>query len=296
MSYAKRIFNKAPLSIDEQLVLLQQRGLIINDREEAGLFLSTVGYYRLSAYFKPFQIENDSQHPFKTNVNFSTISRLYHFDRKLRLHILDAIERIEVAFRVAFSNNLATRYSAIWYTDASHFKNAQYHLAFMARVADALRNHDKPYIKHYFEQYDLPEYPPSWMLIECLSFGSWSKAYRNLLRRQDKKAIADVFGQPFIRLESWLQALTDLRNMCAHHERVWNRIFLNPPQDTPREPHQQRRFYQLAYAITHLLISISPDSQWQKGLFDLLSHNSLLPLTQMGFIQDWQNDKLWEIA
>lgn len=92
----KRIYNKAPLSFDEQLSLMKKRGLTVDNEEKAISYLKSISYYRLSAYFLPYQAEKDK---FNKGITFKQIIRTYTFDRELRLIIFDCIERIEVAIR-----------------------------------------------------------------------------------------------------------------------------------------------------------------------------------------------------
>lgn len=92
-------FNKPVIDVSQQLALLEQRGLIIKNPEKAAHYLEVISYFRLSAYMRPFQQPNDDQHRFYPQTEFKQIVALYAFDRELRLLLLDAIERIEVAIR-----------------------------------------------------------------------------------------------------------------------------------------------------------------------------------------------------
>ena len=115
MGKNKRIFSKKALAIDEQIEILSSRGLVIDDRESVFRYLSTVSYYRLSAYFKPFQLNNHPGHRFKPNITFDRIWQIYAFDRELRLHVSDALERIEIALRTALSDIMSIKYGNQWY-------------------------------------------------------------------------------------------------------------------------------------------------------------------------------------
>lgn len=92
-------YNKAPISLRDQVLSLKARGLIIKDEKRAESYLSNISYYRLRAYTYPFQDNNDPNHPFTVPVTIEEIIQLYVFDRKLRLLILDALEKIEIALR-----------------------------------------------------------------------------------------------------------------------------------------------------------------------------------------------------
>jgi len=90
-------YLKAALSFPDQLAQLQQRGLHVTDPDRALHWLRRVSYYRLSAYFLPFK----NGESFRPGTEFNDVAGLYIFDRKLRLLVLDAIERIEVALRTS---------------------------------------------------------------------------------------------------------------------------------------------------------------------------------------------------
>ena len=118
MSALPRIpFNKPPLNLREQFALLVARGLTVDDAEDATHYLTHVGYYRLSGYALPFQIggAGADRHNFKPGVTFDQVLDRYVFDRKLRLLVMDAVEKIEISVRAMLSNAMAARHGAHWY-------------------------------------------------------------------------------------------------------------------------------------------------------------------------------------
>ena len=288
MGNKKLKYTGKALTIPEQIQLLSDRGLVITDEKFANKCLSYVGFYRLYAYAKPL-LESHS------TATFNHIWDLYIFDRKLRILVLDAVERIEVAFRVSISEIMSIHYDPFWYTQASNFANVRWHLEFMEKVIKLAGHKNHALIKHYYDSYFHPEFPPSWMMIECLTFGTWSKAFNNLKSRKDKKGIAEKMGQPFKKLESWIKCLTDTRNLCAHHERLWNHTFTYSPHNVPHNKNQFQTFYQQAYIIVEFLKVISPDSDWKNKLKDLFYEYENLPFQQMGFQNAWQNDPFWDL-
>ncbi len=289
MKNAKLFYNSKPLTCEEQIALLQERGILVKDSQAAIQHLSSVGFYRLFSYVKPLLAI--SSHP----VDFDQAWDLYVFDRKIRLLLIDAIERIEVAFRVAISERMSIQYGSLWYNDPNQFSNLKRHADFIQEVAKLIKRKKHPLIKHYYETYSAPSLSPSWMLIECLTFGNCSKVFCNLKNRKDKKSIAEHFGQTFKTLGSWIVSLTELRNICAHHERVWNHVFHYPPKNAPSAPHQKEKFYQQSYIVIKLLQQISPHSDWQKKLKTLFEEHPKTPFYQMGFSENWQNDGFWKI-
>ncbi len=311
MADKKTNFNKPAIGLEQQLDLLIQRGLVVPDRAKALHYLRHIGYYRLSGYGLPFQKRGLAlpPHTFQDGVQFDTLLDLCIFDRELRLLAMDAIERIEVAARAAISNTLSERYGPHWYLDKGLFLRHRQHTKFLDEVKSQTRfqaqdgsvQHKKreTFIQHYFRKYHRPELPPSWMVAEILSIGTWSAVYSNLANRSDKKAICDPFPLSPRTFQSWLHAIAYLRNLCAHHSRLWNRRFTITPE-VPKEYQQYMNpnttFYAHA-AMLHILMNvIAPDSRWRHRLLELLQQHPDAPAAKMGFPEDWWKDTFWDIG
>src|SRR5690606_11449844 len=116
-------YNKPPVSVSDQIAKLKQRGLQIKDDALASRYLSNISYYRLRAYTYPYQDNNDPTHPFLGQVSFEDIMELYTFDRKLRLLIFDAVEKIEVALRTQIIHQWSLQYGSHWHLDQSLYKD-----------------------------------------------------------------------------------------------------------------------------------------------------------------------------
>ncbi|MDF1760860.1 MAG: Abi family protein [Coxiellaceae bacterium] len=294
-----RYFNKPSLSINEQIALLRNRGLTLDKPNAAFHFLKSIGYYRLMAYFKPFMVDDgNSELGFIPGVTFSHILQLYNFDRELRLLVTDALERIEVTLRVSISNTMSIQYGAHWYLDKKLFKRENRHKASLSEAYNHLKRSKEDFIKKYYILYDHPPQPPSWMLTECLSFGTISQIYNNIKARSCRKLIADHFKQHSETIKSWMRALTFTRNITAHHSRLWNRFFINTPKniDIPITFNRDKSpFIIQAYIIIQLMNAIAPGSHWKNRLLLLFEeHNNFIPFEQMGFDNHWHNNHLWD--
>lgn len=306
---SQKTFSKPPLSIDDQLTLLKNRGLNILDEAKAKHRLETVGYYRFSGYFAPFQTSNHRPHLFQENTTFERIWDVYVFDRELRLIFLDLLERIEIALRSAMTNHLSQKYGPLWYLSEECFSTKWIAVSqkskksprdyFINEIKGICQEKKEEFIKHYYTHYDQPPYPPSWMIMECLSFGKCTSLFRHLAKVSDKAAISKVFGYHPKVIESCLESLRYTRNICAHHSRLWNRWFvliskhMHAFGNVPTRP---RSLHQQLVIIEHLHESISPHSQWKTRLFELLiKHQTSLPFHLMGFQKDWQNDPFWKL-
>ncbi len=162
-------FAKPSLTLDQQLDLLNHRGLVVPDRERARRYLGFIGYYRLSGYMLRFQSggRGDRRHNFSDGVTFDDVLDDYVFDRRLRLLTMDALERIEVAVKAVIFNELAEQFGSHWYMDASVFRSRMAHRRFVDEVREATgaahsaSSHRRtPFLNHYFGKYDSPPLPP----------------------------------------------------------------------------------------------------------------------------------------
>ncbi|GAA4826326.1 Abi family protein [Tomitella cavernea] len=225
-------YAKPPLALDDLVDRLAQRGLDIPDRDRARRYLRHIGYYRLSPYTIPFH-QQGAGHLFREGVRFDDVLDLYVFDRALRLLVMDALERAEVAIRAALTDHMSTTYNdPHWYTDPSHFHFPGKHSTLLKIVRDTCdtqlrRKPDvedgqllhRSALEHYLTTYRSPELPPSWLMVETLTIGQLDNAYRNLGRRPDRTAIARSLGLTAPILQSWMQTYVRVRNICAHHGR-----------------------------------------------------------------------------
>ncbi len=314
---SKKKFNKAPLSYQGQLETWKDRGLNVADEQRAIRYLSNISYYRLSAYAIPFQKEKDT---FNSDVDFNDILSLYIFDRELRLLVLDAIERIEVAVRTKLINHLSMKYGSHWHEDKSIYKAPYFDsngkkIETFKFIKNYLKKQYKPenrevFIEHYFNHYDDPKNPPSWMAIELITIGSLSRLYNDLEHNTDKAAIANEFGIHFTVFESWLHALTYCRNICAHHSRFWNRNFQIQPKPAKKTKYpfvssefqiNNRSFYYI-HIMKYFLNVIIPKNSFGIKLTQLFDKYKDIPIQYMGLPTDpktkevlnWKNENLWK--
>ena len=297
-------YAKASKSAEDLIPMLESRGLEIPDGTLAIRWLQKVGYYRLSGYGLQLRARDESgklTDDFHPGTRFEQLIELYEFDRHLRLHVLDAIERIEVAFRSRFNDTMAERHGPHWFMDPGRFSDKRddktgallfNHDEFLAKAyEEARRNKESLSIRHYFKSYADPPLPPCWMLGEVLTMGTWSKAFGMLADRADQKPVAEFFRASPPELTSWIHALTNLRNTCAHHSRLWDRRFVTCPSKKGNLKGvidaNDRLYAQLATAL-YCLWSVEPQSHWLENLKRLLADSPTVPLGPMGFPGDWE--------
>ncbi|HEX7388173.1 MAG TPA: Abi family protein [Castellaniella sp.] len=256
----------------------------MRDPERALRWLTSVNYYRLSAYFLPFK-EGEN---FRPGSDFNDIAGLYIFDRKLRLLMLDAIERIEVAIRTAVTYEIAHTYGPFGHTEPANFSSDFKHERFMDDLNTEERRARETFTKHFREKYGEDPCLPVWMATELLSFGTVSKLYQSLQPKL-RQRIARPYGVDAKFLISWLHVLTYIRNVCAHHKRLWNRHLAIRPKIpskkviTPLTIPDTGRLYAVVVVVRYLMTVISPHSLWQDRLTGLLAEHPDVSLAAMGF-------------
>ncbi len=302
-------YTKPPLSVSDQAQLLLNRGLICQDRLQLENYLTTIGYYRLSAYWLPFEQPSSNgtrNHQFQPNTDFTKILELYFFDRRLRLLVIEAIERIEVALRSRWSGELALETgNSHAYIDANAFKCPSHHIRNLAKIDHALEHSRETFVLHYKSKYTTPHLPPIWAIVETMTLGSLSMWYENTKSTGVKSKIANMFKLPGHDIAAGvLHALTPVRNVCAHHSRLWNRRFtmllprirrLDANLVASASPHQQDRYlYNYLVVIVYLMDAISPNSSWRQRLITELLSVTPLNRAAMGFPADWQSRPIWQ--
>ena len=301
-------YHKAPLSLDEQVARLKERGLVFDNEDEAKAYLFNISYYRLRAYTYPFQDNTDgSEHLFiRKGIHFKDIIDLYCFDRRLRSLIFNAIEKIEVSVRTKIIQVYAeSTNDSHWYLDETLYRFPIDDL--LHHIESDVNRSNEDFIKHYREKYEEPPMPPSWMALEVVSFATLSRLFQALKSDYRKRAITEQFGLRKVDiLENWLHAISNLRNCCAHHSRVWNRRFMvsvTLPYNTSHpfidrnsiSEIRTNKLFAVLSCIAYILDIISPGSDFKKHIKELLKSDcKLLNLRDMGFPNNWKALPLWK--
>ncbi len=296
-------FSKRKLGITEQIAFLQQQGLLVNDKKMAQHVLGVVGYYRFSGYLLPFKNAHtkNNHRTFKAGTTFDTVWQLYQFDRELRLLLSDAIEKVEVAFRAALAENTAEALGMFWYIEPEHYRDKRSHRLVERNVEKVLKDKQEVFIQHYVDKYHEPGYPPIWMIIETLSFGTCTKMFTGIQKVCIRQSICEIFDQHTTIIESWLRTIVWVRNLCAHHSRVWNRWLIYAPIIPKTDQlhdylqNRNRRIIVCAYLLARLLEKIAPKSPWLKRLYDLFAKYDAYPGPAMGFANSWRDDPIWDL-
>lgn len=302
-------YDKSPLSIQDQVSLLQTRGLVFDDPQRVAHSLQQIGYYRLSAYWLPYEQPSltigKRNHLFQAGTTFEQVLALYAFDRQLRLLVMEAIERIETAMRSLWAHALAIRHGPHAHMQPNLFKSPWQHASDIAQMATQLHASRETFIKHYRKKYEKPFLPPVWVVVETMSLGALSRWFEATNDNKAKREVAQRLGMPTVEiLEQVLHALTPVRNVCAHHGRLWNRRFtLQLPlikrfraemvieQVTDESGQSQvqttRQIYNYLVIMALLMRQIDPGNGWGGRLREHLQGASVEQQGLMGCPADW---------
>lgn len=328
------IYSKPWTSVEDQLAKLQARGLAVSDLEKALNCLQRIGYYRLSGYWfafrqrtTPFTPSPLSPHAtkkrqattvllddFKIAATFQNAVDLYVFDKKLRMLAMDALERIEIALRVDVAHTLgqldafAYLKGDLFHQDFSHALDKRTgltkHHGWLSKHAQLIGRSKEEFVSHNKEKYGQPL--AIWVACEVWDFGTLSTLFGGL-RVAEQDAISSRYGLTNGRVfATWLRSLNYLRNVCAHHSRLWNRNIVDQPKlpsatEVPwvapfeGNTHAKARCYLLICILQHLLQVINPTSSWPQRMkthlqaFPDLDHLGL-NLLGMGAMDGWQTN------
>lgn len=293
-------YSKVSLSYTDQLAQLKGRGLSVENNAKAIHLLENVSYYRLSGYWYPL-LQDKQNHVFKPTAAFETAFKLYCFDRKLRQLVLGELEKIEVAIRAKLTYVISNKHGAFWFQQPQLFNNPISHAKALAKIGEEFNRSDEEFIMAFRTKYSDP-LPPSWMTMEITSFGALSMLYKNLKPSREKREIAHYFGLADTVFETWIHSIVYLRNVCAHHTRLWNRAMSIRPQ-IPRSPHKQwidttsianNRTYFILCMIQYLLQTVNPHNSFKERFKSLLIEFSNVDVAAMGFPVTWGNEPLWK--
>lgn len=309
-------YKKEFKTFDEQLEILKQRKLNILNDNYALSKLQRINYYRLSAYFLPFQHPKNSENKdiFLEETKFEDIIQLYYFDCELRKIIFEAIESIEIYFRTQITYYHSLKYEPFGYLNKENFETSS---EFFEKVLLSLKNEtrrsEEIFIKHFKDRYKTTDLP-IWGVVEVISFGTLSKIYSILKTQEQKKVISKLKGINNNVFKNWLHCLSVIRNICAHHSRIWNKT-LGVKFEIPRKLEEFKNIKKVIldeegkekeiklndkvfFALTvieYILTCIGEDEiQFKDKIKTLLLKYTNVKIDRMGFIDDWKSNSIWD--
>ena len=297
----KYSYLKPHLTINQQIQKLKSKGIKFNNLEETKHYLSHLNYYRLSAYWKSY--------PYKrTTIYFKRVLQDYFFDKEFRLLVLSAIESIEVSLRTQISAVLTQRYGTHPHLNSNIF-DEKYEID---KLKVEYQRSNEDFARH-FKQHYRESLPPMWVMVELMSLGQLSQMYKYIKKRKDRNAISAKYGLDSSILQSYIHQLTIIRNISAHHGRLWNRRFtfnIKIPKNVKelqessyQEGYYEKRngkkiyisikkIYNTLVFLKYMLDIIEPLHDWDIRLRELI-YKYNIDVRKMGFPKNWEQLAVW---
>jgi abortive infection bacteriophage resistance protein len=299
-------YEKLALTYEQQLALLGSRGLRTGPEGQASHWLEHIGYYRLSAYFGHFKTHAD-QDRFLDDAALHQVLDLYRFDERLRVLISNAIGAVEVSARARLTYRLAHDLGPFGYTNPGSFLSFAPserpglppigfdHGAFLEKLRNEIRSSKEEFVAHYFGKYTSEPHLPIWMATELLTFGTISKMVAGL-PKGTRKQLARTYGVSASQYVSWLRCLAYIRNICAHHGRLWNRQLSVRPEllaEWDMSSGNPARLYSVCLVLDHLLKRIDRSFRLVENLGLLFGQHPGVNFIAMGFPPGWRERSPW---
>lgn len=295
-------YTDPALTIEEQLERLRSSHLAIDSEDDVRSILLVTGYFRLNNYMRYFKKEKE----FIRNTCIRDIVGLYEFDKFLRISLFDAIADVEVAIKALMNNTLACKYGPHWLTNPTIFK-PEFHGNHQSLITDISaycnNNPEEQFIKRYKLKFDDPCLPPSWMMMEVLSLGTISRLYDAILSTEDRVNISAFLKTHDNILTSWLHCLTYIRNLCAHHAKILDRILTIKPVMPSRKKNRfldeveeldVSKIYAVLCCIQYLLKTIKPNADFKDNIINLIRGNPEVKPDILGFTKNWEKEGIWQ--
>ncbi len=244
-------------TLDEQIDILKNKGLKIIDVRYAKEVLLRENYFFINGYRHLFV---NKDRTFKQGTTFEELYSLFLFDRALRNIIFKYLLVIENNLKSIFSYQLSKKYG---YKEKDYLKNNNFTTApeKQAQLNDLLRKMKRQIrvngsqhtaTQHYASNYG---YIPLWILVKVLSFGIISELFQ-VLKPEDQKEIASIFGIEVDTLIVYLPILANYRNLCAHEDILYENRTQKSIDDT----------------VYHKLLKIpKEEDEYIKGKYDLFA-------------------------
>ncbi|MBO7127682.1 Abi family protein [bacterium] len=295
--------KELPATIEQQAELLLSRGLCGISKQDLISRLKTVSCYRLSNYFYPYM--DDSRTFFLENSNWDLIWNDYCMDSRLRSILFVGLSHIEIAFRTQLEVVMAQKYNPQWYADEKNFFNKNRFLRDVAELKENWKRSDEDFKKSYDAECGAADLPPSWMMFETSTFGNLSKIFENIDSSvPEKAAVAQFFGFSKAAvhiLVSWMRNLTNVRNICAHHSRLFSRKSVVKPK-FPKDIRgnwvsswpDSGKIYASVCIVKKLLDACGIDCGFMSELKAIATAASCFDMTIMGFPENWKKEPLFQ--
>lgn len=218
--------SKPVLSFEDLIEKIKEKKIGVKDIDKTKDILERINYQRLLVYRLHFRKSNNEE-----EIIFNDIYKLYLFDKELKTLFYPILESIEFTLRAKIAYHLGTALGVHCHLDLENFEQTEQHeklLDILKRKIDNKNYSRHQIIKYHQEKYD--DDVPIYKIVEILTLGQLSKLFSNIKSKEIQSEILKSFKRKEHKLNiktlsSWFKTITDVRNICAHHELLWNRKY-----------------------------------------------------------------------
>lgn len=298
-------------TLDEQIEILKNRGLVINDIDGAKRLLLRENYFFINGYRHIF-LKNRNGNEFIKGTTFEELYAVFQFDRNFRNILFKNLLIVENNLKSILSYCLSKKYG-IKEKDYLKPSNFSQDIKKIRQVNDVLskikrqiklngRQHSATL--HYLSNYG---YVPLWILVKLLSFGMINELY-SILKPEDKLLIAEYYNLDVETLGIYIGLLSNYRNLCAHEDIVYDHKTQKEIPDTryhrildiPTMNDEYEYGKNDIYAVIIMLKQVLDERDFSSFIGEVSYELSLLDgrvevipqrkiLDRMGFPENWED-------
>lgn len=268
------------LDLDNQLDLLESRGVKIFDRKRHLAKLEHISYYRIKEFAEPYSFFQGDEKRY--DVSFDAIIRRYYQDKNLRINLLHAIEKIEVSLKRNVSYILGQKCGAFGYLDFSNWANREKGKFELEKKQfyfkrDLLKLLEKSSLNDLRNRknFNSDGFPSIWLATEILMFGNLNSLVE-LMSKSDKNKLSTCYQCTREELLSWIKLLNFVRNVCAHNSNIidiklktkpkirntWRKIYLDQYETASVNQPVGDRLSVIILIVITLVRAINPNYRW----------------------------------
>ena len=235
--------TELPMDLESQVVLMKKY-ITFRQRKKMREFLGYAGYFRASRYGKFLLTQVNA---FGSKADSKVFFELYDFDVQLRLLLFKYCKKAEVRFKSAIANAVSLKTGdAGFYLDRQYYtptksekdkKNRNRNITFFnTKFFANLTNDEEKLRRDVVKHPELREYRkggtrqnnvlPVWAAFSYFEMGTMVMIYSYLRGDLRKEVLNYTYSQNNYKkevtkqMDTWLDAVRNLRNYCAHHSMV----------------------------------------------------------------------------
>ena len=212
-------------TIDEQIDILLNKGLVIDDVDYAKDILLRENYFFISGY-RHLLLKSKTDKSFLPNTNFRELYAIFNFDRQVRNIIFKNLLIVENNIKSIFSYVLSKKYG---YKEKDYLKPSNFtsNPEKFRQVNDLIKKMKRQIringsqhsaTNHYLSNYG---YVPLWIVVKVLSFGIVCELF-TIMKKEEQIEISNIYKIDPDVINVYLPILSNYRNLCAHEDILYN--------------------------------------------------------------------------